>query len=252
MVWKLLALDVGNSRVKWGLFEGEELVETAACRVDEPHVAVERLEQWRVMEGPECVVAVASVNPTASERIVSQLPADRVVQIEGYQQLPLEVLVDRPSAVGIDRLLNAVAANLRRPPGKAALIVDLGSAVTVDLVDAAGSFQGGAILPGLRSAGRALHQFTYWLPDVSVTRAPEPLGKNTVAAIESGLFWGMIGAVKELIHRMSQAYPEESCVYVTGGDAALLAGYLDLAYVLWPHMTLYGIYAAAHHILARW
>src|SRR6185312_8188631 len=106
--------------------------------------------------------------------------------------LPLRVLVQQLDHVGIDRLLDAVAANSRRPAGVPAIIIDAGSAVTVDLVDEAGAFTGGAILPGLRLMAKALHDYTALLPLVDPpTQAPPLPGTATIPAIESGIFWAV-------------------------------------------------------------
>jgi type III pantothenate kinase len=108
--------------------------------------------------------------------------------------------------VGIDRLLAAVGVNALREPPRPAVIVDLGTAVTVDLISAEGAFQGGAILPGISMSARALHEFTDLLPLIEMAElheAPTEVGKDTVAAMRSGLFWGTIGAARELIARMS-------------------------------------------------
>jgi type III pantothenate kinase len=104
--------------------------------------------------------------------------------------------------VGIDRLLDAVAANRLRHPAAPAVVVDVGTAITVDLVAADGSFQGGAILPGIAMSARALHAFTDLLPLVDVrelSSPPPPLGTSTVAALQSGLFWGAVGAIRQLL-----------------------------------------------------
>jgi type III pantothenate kinase len=132
--------------------------------------------------------------------------------------------------VGADRLLAAVAVNCLRDPARAAIVVDAGSAITVDLVSSDGCFQGGVILPGFQMTARALAEGTDLLPLVEgplVVDTPAVVGKSTVAAIRSGLFWGGVGAVRELIARISADLAARPQVFIAGGDAGRLAPFLD-------------------------
>jgi type III pantothenate kinase len=110
---------------------------------------------------------------------------------------------------------------------------------------------GGAIAIGLALAARGLHELTYFLPLVSVSAAPEPLGKSTVEAMQSGLFWGTVGEIKELIGRVAPSIGGDPIVYLTGGDAELLAPYLDRPVEIVPELTLHGIYMAFQHVRSR-
>ncbi len=129
-------------------------------------------------------------------------------------------------------------------------MIDCGSAITVDAVDQSGAFVGGAILPGLGLAARALAEFTYWLPRVDVNQPPEPLGKNTEQALRSGLYWGTVGGLNELVRRLSEELGGQPVVYITGGDAALLSGRLEQPAVLIADLTLHGIRETAEHMLS--
>src|SRR5690606_5988205 len=156
-----------------------------------------------------------------------------------------------PQRVGLDRLVNAVAANHLRSSQRSAIVIDVGSAITVDLIRADGVFVGGAILPGIGMAARALHEFTDLLPLSEMTElreAPEALGKNTTAALKSGLFWGAVGAMRELIARLA-THAQQPEVFLTGGAAPGVARYLagpgeePPRHV--PHLTLAGIALSA-------
>jgi type III pantothenate kinase len=135
-----------------------------------------------------------------------RLPSPRL--LTDKRRLPLEIEVDFPERVGIDRLLNAVAANAIRDLSQPAIIVNSGTAVTVDLVGGEGAFLGGAILPGILLSAKALHAETTTLPHVDPWKLlkdePPVLGKNTEAAIASGLYWGHLGAVRELVGRLME------------------------------------------------
>jgi type III pantothenate kinase len=137
-----------------------------------------------------------------------------------YRDVPLRIEVDKPERVGIDRLLGALAANRLREAGRAAILVDLGTAITVDLLTAEGAFAGGAILPGIAMSARALCEQTDALPHLAVDmlgQRPAALGKSTAAAIEAGLYWGTVGAIRELIAQLSSGLGQPPDIFLTGG-----------------------------------
>jgi type III pantothenate kinase len=264
-----IAADVGNARIKLGLFAGrsaETLPEpgrTLSLSVKEPEIG--QIGPWLAdAAGVKLAWSVASVNGPAAERLTGWLrahrPADSVTLLT-CGDLPLEVRLPRPDLVGIDRLVNAVAVNRLREPDRPAIIVDAGSAITVDLVSADGAFLGGAILPGIEMSARALHKFTDRLQPVDVSRLTTPppaLGTDTVSAIRSGVFWGAVGAIRQLIARQcesggnsraegwggsSTAAPTD--VFLTGGAGATMAELLSPRVRCFPNLTLSGIALAA-------
>lgn len=259
----LLAVDVGNNRLKFGWFPGPipSPSQPPGPRLPEPdstfHLAGDGSDLaglaawWEAIGRPEAAWWVASVNRPAATRLVDWLRdvrprADVVLVAAG--DLPLAVDLARPDMVGIDRLLDAVAANVLRSPGRPAVIVDVGTAITVDLVSAAGAFRGGAILPGIAMSARALHEFTDMLPlidDCELAAPPEPLGTATEPAMRSGLFWGAVGAVRELIARLAEEAGAEPQVFLTGGAGPAVAGLLGREARHVPHLTLAGIALAA-------
>jgi type III pantothenate kinase len=146
-------------------------------------------------------------------------PLTRITHLD----IPLPIRVDEPPRVGIDRLLAAMAANRIRQRDRGAVIVDLGSAMTIDLVDASGAFLGGAILPGIAMSARALAEQTDALPQLGfdwMDHPPSPLGKSTAGAIEAGLYWGAIGAIRELLRQYSTDEDTRPDVFLTGGASA--------------------------------
>ena len=161
-----------------------------------------------------------------------------------YEQLPLPIDLKDPKEIGIDRLLGALAADRLRPPERPAVIIDLGSAITVDVVSAKGHFTGGAILPGLRMSARALHQFTDQLPDVPMSRleqAPPLIGTSTDEAIASGLFWGAVGAIRSLVEQLNKQMREEPFVVLTGGAAASVVEAIGQDVHFEPNLVLSGM-----------
>lgn len=230
----VLAVDVGNSRIKVGLF-ADDRAGTPVCRKQ----AVFPLgDPWQgaalpwdeVRAGQSVRGVVAGANPLGIDKVIQGWPADRWGTprvISHTAAFPLDIDVDTPRQVGIDRLLNAVAVNSFRGERQAAIIIDSGTATTVDAVSADGKFCGGAIMPGFELCARALHQYTALLPliglDELADRVPAPRGRNTRAALSSGLYWGQIGAVRELIERLSAEHePSQVLLVLTGGGAPLL------------------------------
>ncbi|MEM9186882.1 MAG: type III pantothenate kinase [Planctomycetota bacterium] len=279
----LIAVDIGNSRIKFGRFDsapgsdcqqaalagalpiaGPALPEpidtlTLETPVEPGSGAAAALHAWLASEAATRVV-VASVNRPLETALIKTLAgaagfAGPIVSLSPTD-LPVAIHVEHPERVGVDRLLGAVAANRLRRAGRAAVVVDLGTAITVDLVAADGAFEGGAILPGIAMASRALHERTDALPDSGLTEldaSPDAVGKNTAGAIHAGLFWGAVGAVRELIARQSDRLTHSPHVYLTGGAApsvARLLGGPDLAVRYVPHLVLSGIAIAAPSLAA--
>ncbi len=205
---------------------------------------------------------VAGSNPGEVGRVCRAWPATWAPPhcLADRADLGLPIDVDFPENVGIDRLLNAVSANVLRGERQPAIIIDSGTATTVDYVSPAGAFCGGAILPGFDLCARALHEYTALLPLVPMSRIiqrdglPAELGRNTDAAITSGLYWGHVGAVKELMRRlMHVAAPGEGAssaaasaselpfLVLTGGAAPLLLPHLPTFVCHEPHLALQGL-----------
>jgi type III pantothenate kinase len=260
-VERLVAVDVGNSRVKFGLFEHPATHPPRAGTLPECRqaaaVAVDAPLPWDVLRGwigdgapPRTAGTIAGSNPTGVARVLDEWPAEwaPLVTVAAPAGLGLPMSVVQPHRVGIDRALNALAANVVRPAHAPCVIVDTGTATTVDRVSAAGVFEGGAILPGFELCAKALHRYTALLPLIGIeelaAETPAPLGRNTREALRSGLFWGQLGAVRELLARLAPEGSPAPQVLLTGGGAGLLAPHLPQA--RWePHLALQGLVLAA-------
>jgi type III pantothenate kinase len=129
--------------------------------------------------------------------------------------LGIGVHTDRPHAVGADRLVNTVAAHENY--GGALIVVDFGTATTFDIVSEKGDYEGGVIAPGVNLSAEALHKAAAMLPRVAVSRTQTVIGKDTVPAMQSGLYWGYIGLVEGVVARIRQEYGEPMTVIATGG-----------------------------------
>jgi type III pantothenate kinase len=253
----LLAVDVGNSRIKLGLFEHA----AADDRLPKPsRTLLIDAREWDPVEIALWLAPfapgsfrwyLASVNDKAASRLTHWLAgeSDRTfVKKLTHEDLPLVADVERPERVGIDRLLGAVAANHLRPHDRPAVVIDLGTAITVDVVSRQGTFCGGAILPGIEMSARALSEFTERLPDLGLSTLENPppaLGTSTDEAIASGLFWGAIGAIRTLIEQLNRDMDDEPLVVLTGGAAESITDLLQLPVCYQPHLVLAGIALAA-------
>jgi type III pantothenate kinase len=254
----LIAVDVGNNRIKCGLFAAQtsdmlpEPEDTLAVALDGDDLdRIGTLFHGRPQE--PAAWWIGSVNRPAATRLIewirSRRPCD-TVRLLASGDLSLRVALPRPDMVGIDRLLDAVAANQLRRPGHAAVVVDVGSAITVDFVSEEGTFLGGSILPGIAMSARALHTFTDLLPLIEMselTVPPPALGTATEPAMRSGLFWGAVGAIRQLIAEMAKEKIARTDVFLTGGAGPAVAALLYPAARHVPHLTLSGIAVAARH-----
>ncbi|HOA52507.1 MAG: type III pantothenate kinase [Thermogutta sp.] len=260
----LVAVDIGNSRIKCGIFYPE------GWRRKSPEVncvfsAGLYDPAWRdfadplfaaVAEVPRVTWWIASVNRPVTTDFLEILRAARPkdeVMLVSSSDLPLEVAVPHPDRVGIDRLAAAVGANTLRDPNRPAIVVGVGTAVTVNAISKEGVFLGGAISCGAAMSARALHEFTDLLPLIPTEwqTAPESIGKETPSALAAGIFWGLVGTVRELIERQTEVLQGPPEVFLTGGGAKPLVGHLgdDVRFV--ENLTLIGIAAAARAVLDK-
>jgi type III pantothenate kinase len=242
-----VVVDVGNSRIKWGRCAGGAVAQTVALPPDAPDVWQRQFDGWGLSVAS--LWAVAGVHPQRRDALVRWLEGrgGRVWVAADPRQLPLEVRLEHPERVGIDRLLNAAAARLcwerRRLP---AVVADAGSAVTVDWLDEDGAFRGGTIFPGLRLMVRALHDYTALLPLVEVQEpCPYVPGLSTTQAMQAGVYYATAGGINTLIGLLCARSPRPTHIYLTGGDAWLLSQAVDRRAEVWPEMTLEGLRLSA-------
>ncbi|MDB5325606.1 MAG: coaX [Phycisphaerales bacterium] len=248
----LLAVNVGNSRVSLGVFQAGELIQATRVNVgDVPGLARIVEEAWAKFGGAGAEICGASVNPVAQEAIEHAIVkvADKPVQWIGREiDLPIQVKTDSPKDTGIDRVLSVAAAYEQME--KACVVVDAGTALTINLCNDKGHFLGGSIAPGARLMLEALNQHTARLPEVALARPTGLFGTNTEQAMLVGVVSGIRGMVKEIIEGYAEhlgTWPDMIC---TGGDAAILFGDWEFVHAISPDLTLYGIALAytEHHI----
>src|SRR6266542_2417226 len=233
----LLAIDVGNTNVTIGVFDGDRLVHSwrlAALRertADELGIFVTRLfEQVHVPIGTVDGIAVASVVPPLTRPMEEMCERyfSHTALIVDATNAGMPVHYSPVGDVGADRIVNAVAAweKYGRTAGAPLIVVDFGTGTTFDVISAAGEYLGGVICPGINISAEALFQRAARLPRVDVRKPASVIGQNTVNAMQSGLFFGYVEMVDGLVRRMRAALEagDRAIVIATGGLAEVISG----------------------------
>ncbi len=246
----LLAIDVGNTTITIGLFEGDQLrvrwrVATVHERMADEYTVI--LVGLLNVEGVSfddidaaaiaCVVPdLAPVFESLCERLVGVSP----LMVEPGTKTGVRVLYDSPRDVGADRIADVVGATkLYGPPPL--IIVDLGTALVFDAISAEGDYLGGALAPGVGISSEALYERAAKLYPVELSRPPSAIGKNTVGGIQSGLVFGYASLIDGMVNRFKKELGGSARVIGTGGWAELFAGETNVFDVVDPDLTLHGL-----------
>ncbi len=245
----LLCLDIGNTHIVVGGYEGDSLVHHWRIQTDHNRTADEYavillsfLEIASLTAVDIADVALCSVVPPLTATFVEIAQAylhHEPLVISTEVDVGVRVLVDNPQEVGADRIANTAAVAHRY--GGPACVVDFGTATTFDIVSREGDFLGGAIAPGLGIAADALVRRTAKLPRVALEPPPSPIGKNTIHAMQSGIMWGYIGLVEGLVERFRKEMGPDMKVIATGGLAHTMARLTPVIEHVDPWLTLEGI-----------
>lgn len=218
--------DLGNSRLKWGrLGPDGRLAESYALPVDDAEAWAAAWSRWS-SDGGASSWTIASVNPPLARRLSDFLMGLGIRVTAWYRSaadVPLRHALEEPATTGADRAIAVAAAVEGHPPGRPGLVVSCGTAVTVERITADGLWCGGAIAPGLGLSARALHLMTAQLPLVAPREAPPAWGAATRPAMEAGLYWGTVGAIREILTHQAAGLGQVPWLVWTGGDAPLLA-----------------------------
>jgi type III pantothenate kinase len=235
-----LVIDAGNTRVKAARFEQGRLIRSAIIG----SVDVASLQFLFPDEAPARIAigSVRALDPAFLSDLRTWAP---VTEITGASPAPLRSTYTTPLTLGVDRLANAVGAQ-RLFPGRAVLAIDAGTCVTYDLVDAQGTYLGGAITPGLRMRAQALHAYSARLPLVEPADEVAVLGSDTLNSLASGVHHGLLFEVGGYMHAFAQ-HGEAPAVVVTGGDALRIARGVKNGIFAHPSLTLIGLHALLEH-----
>jgi type III pantothenate kinase len=244
-----LAVDVGNTQTTLGLLDGETVVREwrlgtrHASSADEWEMLLIALPGMRALaEKPWSGTAVCSVVPPVNRSLLRALASafrPEPMLLHPMMDLGVRNTYDNPMEVGMDRLVNAVEGVARYGPPL--VVVDFGTATTLDIVNAAGEYLGGVILPGPEATADALHKRTAKLPAVSVERPRAAIGRSTVQAILSGIYFGAVDAVEGSIRRIEEELECRMTVVATGGLARVLGPDMRRVDAIDPELTLRGI-----------
>ena len=246
----LLAIDAGNTNIVFAVYDGETVVAqwrtvTQVSRTaDEYAVWLSQLLALKGLSFADLSRAViATVVPATlfdlRAMCRSYLDCEPLIVGDPSLALGIKANVDRPHAVGADRLCNTVAAHQRYKG--AVIVVDFGTATNFDIVAENGDFDGSIIAPGANLSIEALHQAAALLPRVAVHRAQTVIGRDTIPAMQSGVYWGYVGLIEGLIARIKAEYGRPMTVVATGGLAHLFRPDIPAIDHVDPDLTIRGL-----------
>ena len=245
----LLAIDIGNTNVKVGIFDGDKLkatwsLATGIHRTSDEYggVLINLMERKKIPPSKVTGVALCGVVPPLLSTFVElcrKYLNTKPLVVEAGVKTGMRIRLDNPREVGPDRVVDAVAAqNLY---GKPVIIIDLGTATTFDVVSKEGDYLGGAIAPGIIMATEALYTRTAALPRIGLNRPKQVIGKSTISAMQSGIIFGYIELIEGMIRRIEQELGGKAKVIATGGQSHLLAQEIPAIEVVNPDLTLIGL-----------
>lgn len=245
----LLAIDVGNTNTVFALFKEKEILHSWRCKTESSRSGDEYavfLNQLLLLTEVKFAdihhVIVSSVVPDVNFHIerfcFKYLEASPL--FVNSQTAGVQIDLDQPSEVGADRIVNAVAviAYYTAP----AVVIDFGTATTFDVIDHGGIYRGGVIAPGIRLSIEALTKRAAKLPQISIEKPDRVIGKNTLEAMQSGMYWGYIGLIEGILNRLNAEMAATPKVIATGGLAPLYAQSTKMIDVVDDHLILKGLY----------
>jgi type III pantothenate kinase len=245
----LLAIDIGNTNVTFGVFEGERIkctwrVSTAIHRTSDEYaiVMLSLMERWGVNSSQVKDVIICSVVPPlliifdeVCKRYLKKTP----LVVGAGVKTGIRIDMDNPREVGPDRIVNAVAAH--QLYGGPVIVIDMGTATTLDVVSKDGRYIGGAIAPGILISTEALFTRTAVLPRIELTLPKKAIGRNTIAAMQSGVVFGYIGLIEGIVIRIQAELDDKARVVAAGGLAGLIADASGVIEIINPDLTLIGL-----------
>jgi len=245
----LLAIEQGNTNTLFAVHDGEEWIAQwrtatdAARTADEYAVWLNQLLHMQALKlGDLDACIISSVVPQSlfNLRNLSRryLKAEPLV-VGDNVDIGIDVRIEKPSEAGADRLVNALGGFLAH--GGPLIVIDSGTATTFDVVGVDGALEGCAIAPGINLSMQALHAAAAKLPRVAIQRPGHVIGKDTVEAMQSGIFWGYVALIEGLVGRIKAEYRQPMTVVATGGVASLFEGATDTIDVFDPDLTLRGL-----------
>jgi type III pantothenate kinase len=245
----LLAIEQGNTNTLFGVHDGSEWIAQWRSATDSSRTADEYavwLSQLLAMSGLQlsglksCIISSVVPQSIFNLRNLSRryLHVEPLV-IGENAELGIAIRIDKPSEAGADRLVNAIGAHVVYPG--TLIVIDSGTATTFDVIAEDGGFEGGVIAPGINLSMEALHAAAAKLPRVAIQKPQRVLGKDTVGAMQSGVFWGYIALIEGLIARLKAEWGGPMTVVATGGVASLFHGATMAIDHFDPDLTIRGL-----------
>ena len=245
----LLAIDCGNTNTVFSIWDGSRFVATWRIATDHKRTADEYfvwLSSLMLLTRTEAKVTAAIISSTVPRvvfnlRVLCNRYFDCRPLVVGKPdcRLPVAPRVDQGTTVGPDRLVNTVGAHHRH--GGDLIVVDFGTATTFDVVDHDGAYVGGVIAPGVNLSLEALHMAAAALPHIDVARPDKVIGTNTVACMQSGVYWGYIGLVEGVVREVRRERDRPMKIIATGGLASLFAQGTGLLNIIEDDLTMHGL-----------
>ena len=246
----LLAVDCGNTQVVLGVFDQDKLLASWRISTNARRTADEYMVFLKDFLNSKGIsfddihgMIVGSVVPAVNDALYklaeSHLHCPPPLFVDYQTQTGIKLMVDNPAEVGADRIIDALAAHKKY--GGPLIIVDFGTATTLDCVSAAGEYIGGAICPGVEISRDALFAHAAKLSSIALTKPPKVIATNSADYLRSGILWGYGGQVDSLVERMSEEWGQQPKVIATGGLAPLIADYSDAIDVVDIYLTLEGL-----------
>lgn len=245
----LLAIDIGNTNIVFGVYEGDILkydwrISTDANKTaDEIGILFAQLFSYKGINLEDVnAVVISSVVPTIMsemETMCEEFIKVKPLIIGPGVKSGLVLKFENPKEVGADRIVNAVATIEKY--GKPAIVVDFGTATTFDAISSEGFYLGGAITPGIGISMDALFNRAAKLPRVELVKPPNIIGKNTVKGIQSGIVYGYIGLVDAIVRKMKHELGDKVVTVATGGQSHFIAKYCETIDYIDPFLTLEGL-----------
>ncbi len=245
----LLAIDCGNTNTVFSIWDGNRFIATWRCATDHKRTADEYfvwLSSLMAVTRTEAQITEAIISSTVPRvvfnlRVLCNRYFDCRPLVVGKPEcaLPVAPRVDVGTTVGPDRLVNTVGAHDRH--GGDLVVVDFGTATTFDVVAEDGAYIGGVIAPGVNLSLEALHMAAAALPHIDVARPQRAIGTNTVACMQSGVYWGYVGLVEGIVREVRREYARPMKVIATGGLAALFDQGTDLFHSIEDDLTMHGL-----------
>ena len=245
----LMVLDVGNTNIVLGVFEGKGLVRNWRISTNKDKTADEYGLQIRMLfeySGIKCsdmaAVIISSVVPTvmsALESMSANYFGIKPLVVGPGVKTAMPIRYDNPKEVGADRIVNAIAAY--EIYGGPLIVVDFGTATTFDAISADGAYLGGAIAPGIGISTEALYTKAAKLPRIELLKPKAVIGKNTVSSMQSGIIYGFVGQADGIVSRMKKEMGGKAYVVATGGLAELISNESGLIDTINSNLTLEGL-----------